>query len=45
VAAQLGRRFVLVDDNPAAVEVMRARLGPGTGFLDPQGRPLRAGLG
>lgn len=25
-AAQLGRRFVLIDENPAAIEVMRARL-------------------
>ena len=28
VAAKLGRRFVLVDSNPEAVEVMRARLPP-----------------
>jgi site-specific DNA-methyltransferase (adenine-specific) len=27
VCAELGRRFVLVDDNPAAIEVMRRRLG------------------
>ena len=27
-AAELGRHFVLVDSNPDAVEVMRARLGP-----------------
>ena len=27
VAQQLGRRFVLIDDNPAAVEVMKMRLG------------------
>jgi site-specific DNA-methyltransferase (adenine-specific) len=27
VAAQLDRRFVLVDSNPTAIEVMRARLG------------------
>jgi site-specific DNA-methyltransferase (adenine-specific) len=26
VAAQLGRRFVLIDSNPAAIEVMRVRL-------------------
>jgi site-specific DNA-methyltransferase (adenine-specific) len=26
VAAELGRRFVLVDDNPAAIEIMRGRL-------------------
>src|SRR5436190_2145153 len=29
VAAQLGRRFVLIDSNPEAVEIMRARLGAG----------------
>jgi site-specific DNA-methyltransferase (adenine-specific) len=27
VAAQLNRRYVLIDSNPAAIEVMRARLG------------------
>jgi len=27
VAAQLGRRYVLIDSNPEAVEIMRARLG------------------
>ena len=27
VAVELGRDFVLVDDNPAAIEVVRARLG------------------
>jgi site-specific DNA-methyltransferase (adenine-specific) len=27
-ASELGRRFVLVDSNPVAVETMRARLGP-----------------
>ncbi len=27
VAHELGRHFVLVDDNPAAIDVMRARLG------------------
>ena len=27
VARALGRRFVLVDANPAAVDVMRVRLG------------------
>jgi site-specific DNA-methyltransferase (adenine-specific) len=27
VARTLGRRFVLVDENPQAIEVMRARLG------------------
>jgi site-specific DNA-methyltransferase (adenine-specific) len=29
VCRQLGRQFVLVDDNPVALEVMRARLGDG----------------
>jgi site-specific DNA-methyltransferase (adenine-specific) len=33
-AAALGRRFVLVDANPDAVEVMRGRLGPRTAFVD-----------
>ena len=37
VAASLGRRFVLVDVNPEAVEVMRARLGPGPCFRDAVG--------
>ena len=32
VAARLGRRFLLVDENPAAIEVMRARLPAGTLF-------------
>jgi site-specific DNA-methyltransferase (adenine-specific) len=31
VAAGLGRRFLLVDSNPAAIEVMRSRLGGGDG--------------
>jgi site-specific DNA-methyltransferase (adenine-specific) len=42
VAAALGRRFVLVDENPQAVEVMRARLPEATAFLDAEGRPLPA---
>jgi site-specific DNA-methyltransferase (adenine-specific) len=33
VAAKLGRRFVLIDSNPEAVEVMQARLGG----LEPRG--------
>jgi site-specific DNA-methyltransferase (adenine-specific) len=32
VAAALGRRFVLVDENPAAIDVMRSRLPEGTAF-------------
>lgn len=31
VAAQLGRHYVLIDSNPEAVEIMRARLGGGGG--------------
>jgi site-specific DNA-methyltransferase (adenine-specific) len=31
VASALGRRYVLVDDNPAAIDVMRKRL-PGASF-------------
>jgi len=34
VAAELDRRFVLIDENPAAVEVMRARLGPDVRFIE-----------
>jgi site-specific DNA-methyltransferase (adenine-specific) len=41
VAAALGRRFLLVDENPHAIEVMRRRLGDGTRYLDPAGRPLK----
>ncbi len=42
VARQLGRRFVLVDDNPEALAVMYRRLGTdGTCYLDAAGRPLR----
>ncbi|MEJ1230404.1 MAG: site-specific DNA-methyltransferase [Galbitalea sp.] len=33
VARQLDRRFVVVDENPAAVAVMRARLGPEARYL------------
>ncbi|HHW51443.1 MAG TPA: site-specific DNA-methyltransferase, partial [Pseudoclavibacter sp.] len=28
VAASLGRRFIAVDRNPEAIEIMRQRLGP-----------------
>jgi site-specific DNA-methyltransferase (adenine-specific) len=34
VAAELGRRFVLIDNNPEAVEVMRTRLPAATHFRD-----------
>jgi site-specific DNA-methyltransferase (adenine-specific) len=37
VCRLLGRRFVLVDQNPAAIEVIRGRLDPGAA-----GRPARA---
>ena len=40
VAADLGRRFVLVDVNPEAVAVMRARLGDGPTYLDEDGHEL-----
>jgi site-specific DNA-methyltransferase (adenine-specific) len=39
VAASLGRRFVMVDENPVAVDVMRSRLA-GASFLDHSGQPL-----
>ena len=43
VARALGRRFVLVDDNPEAVEVMRRRLGgEGVAYVAADGRPLPA---
>jgi site-specific DNA-methyltransferase (adenine-specific) len=41
-AASMGRRFVMVDENPAAVEVMRGRLPAGTSYLDAHGAPLAA---
>ena len=41
VAGQLGRRFVLVDDNPEALAVMQRRLGPtGVRYLAVNGDPL-----
>ena len=40
VAAALGRRFVLVDENPEAVGVMRARLGDAPTYLGADGRVL-----
>ena len=33
-AARLERRFLLIDDNPEAIAVMRARLPEGTGFAE-----------
>jgi site-specific DNA-methyltransferase (adenine-specific) len=33
VAAALDRRFVLVDSNPEAIEVMRQRLAGSTAFI------------
>ena len=41
VATELGRRFLLVDENPDAVDVMRRRLGDEPVYLDPTGRPLK----
>jgi site-specific DNA-methyltransferase (adenine-specific) len=42
VCRELGRRFVLVDSNPVALEVMRQRLAPGAGSRPPQaGRAAR----
>jgi DNA modification methylase len=41
VAASLGRRFVMVDENPVAIDVMRTRL-PSASFLDGSGEPLTA---
>jgi len=43
VAAAMGRRFVMVDENPQAVEVMRTRLPGSTAFVDVDGGPLPAG--
>jgi site-specific DNA-methyltransferase (adenine-specific) len=43
-ARELGRRFVLVDENPQALDVMRARLaGGGTVFVTPDGATDGAG--
>jgi site-specific DNA-methyltransferase (adenine-specific) len=38
VAAALGRRYVLIDSNPQAVEIMCARLGSGAANLKASGR-------
>jgi site-specific DNA-methyltransferase (adenine-specific) len=37
VAAALGRRYVLIDSNPQAVEIMHARLGSGAANLQASG--------
>jgi site-specific DNA-methyltransferase (adenine-specific) len=37
VCRQLGRRFVLIDENPAAIEIMRTRLDDGLTALTAQG--------
>jgi site-specific DNA-methyltransferase (adenine-specific) len=43
VARAMGRRFVMVDSNPDAVDVMRRRFGvSGTSYLGVDGRPLPA---
>jgi len=41
VAAKLGRRFLLVDQNPQAIEVMQSRLGEGTRYIE-AGEPVPA---
>jgi site-specific DNA-methyltransferase (adenine-specific) len=38
VCGELGRRFVLIDSSPAAIEVMRSRLTPGELRTDPPRR-------
>ncbi|WP_419552470.1 DNA-methyltransferase [Candidatus Poriferisodalis sp.] len=44
VAQQLGRRFVLIDDNSEAIEAMRRRLhGSGTEWIDGAGNPITSG--
>lgn len=41
VASKMGRRYVMVDSNPAAIEVMRKRLGNlGVRYLAADGAPL-----
>jgi len=40
VAAAMGRRFVLVDENPEALAVMRRRLGEGPSYVDAGGTVL-----
>ena len=41
VASKMGRRYVMVDSNPAAIEVMRRRLGNfGVQYLDADGGSL-----
>jgi site-specific DNA-methyltransferase (adenine-specific) len=42
VCRQLGRRFVLIDENPIAAEVMRDRLASPDAALSPRTRPARA---
>jgi site-specific DNA-methyltransferase (adenine-specific) len=45
VAAQLGRHYVLIDSNPDAVEIMHARLAPGTGDAAAGNRGARPASG
>lgn len=43
VARKMGRRSVMVDQNPEAIQVMRTRYsGTATAYLDPSGTPLEA---
>ena len=53
-AAALGRRFLLIDENPEAIAVMRARLGETVSYVRgpgwareaaARGRPARSGRG
>jgi DNA modification methylase len=42
VCQELGRRFVLIDSNPVAIDVMRERLGPVSPARAPAARTARA---
>jgi site-specific DNA-methyltransferase (adenine-specific) len=44
-AAQLGRRYVLIDSNPEAVEIMRARLGEHSSGEEPGAAAVLGGAG
>jgi site-specific DNA-methyltransferase (adenine-specific) len=43
ICRELGRRFVLIDENPVAIEVMRGRLAAGSPGQDPSGPPRISG--
>ena len=42
-AVALGRRYVLIDSNPEAVRIMRARLDPGGEHAEPDSPAASAG--